>query len=433
MRRGWALVCVLLALDARAADFAVNSTVDAPDASPGDGVCQTASPGTCTLRAAIQEANAFAGPDVIHLGPQTYTLTLAGADEDLAATGDLDIRDDVTIQGVDAATTIVDGGGLDRVFHVVSMPATLGVTIGDVTIRNGATTDAPGAGILHADSGSLVIAHAILSGNHVAGTTPSATGGAISSNGNGALTIDTATFTGNGAQRGAAVFHNGSLTLIGSTLDGNTPGNSAVIDSYGEVHVAGCTFAGNPGLVLAAIGGQLTNSTFTGNAGGAVIETFSPGGLSIVNTTIADNPASPAIYAFAPISITNTVVFQTGPGSACLNGGSPVTSLGHNVDSDGTCAAGGPGDRPSRDPLLLPLANNGGPTQTMLPMPGSPLANAGGANACPGIDQRGVARNVGPENGCDIGAVEFSVPEPGALALGTVAALALGALRRRRG
>ena len=129
MRYGWALVCVLLALDAGAAPFEVNSTADAPDASPGDGVCQTASPGTCTLRAAIQEANALPGADTIHVPAQTYTLTIAGAGEDLAATGDLDISDEVTIQGDDAATTIIDGGGLDRVFEVRPLPATPSVTI----------------------------------------------------------------------------------------------------------------------------------------------------------------------------------------------------------------------------------------------------------------------------------------------------------------
>src|SRR5262245_7637250 len=68
----------------------VTSTADEPDESPGDGRCRTAS-GACTLRAAIQETNALVGADTIVLPGGTYALTIPGADEDLAATGDLDV------------------------------------------------------------------------------------------------------------------------------------------------------------------------------------------------------------------------------------------------------------------------------------------------------------------------------------------------------
>src|SRR6266545_1657367 len=72
----------------------VTTTSDGTDVNPGDGVCETA-PGNavCTLRAAVQEANALAGPDTVSLPSGTYMLTLLGADEDAAATGDLDIID----------------------------------------------------------------------------------------------------------------------------------------------------------------------------------------------------------------------------------------------------------------------------------------------------------------------------------------------------
>lgn len=61
------------------ATFVVNSTVDAVDAVPGDGVCETAVPGQCTLRAAVMEANAFAGPDTIQVPAGNYLLTLSGS------------------------------------------------------------------------------------------------------------------------------------------------------------------------------------------------------------------------------------------------------------------------------------------------------------------------------------------------------------------
>src|SRR5215470_2926026 len=103
---------------AEAKHFNVNSTQDAVDVDPGDGICATAT-GKCTLRAAIQEANALPGPDEIFVPGAVYTLTIPGAAEDCGATGDLDITDDLTIQGAGAQATIVDGGRLDRVFQVL--------------------------------------------------------------------------------------------------------------------------------------------------------------------------------------------------------------------------------------------------------------------------------------------------------------------------
>jgi CSLREA domain-containing protein len=61
---------------AAAATFIVNSSVDAVDANPGDGICQTVTPGQCTLRAAVQEANALAGADMITLPAGIYKFTI---------------------------------------------------------------------------------------------------------------------------------------------------------------------------------------------------------------------------------------------------------------------------------------------------------------------------------------------------------------------
>src|SRR6266516_2056309 len=101
-----------------AAVFTVNSTVDAVDVSPGDGACATLG-GRRTPRAAVQEANARPGADGVNLPAGTYVLAILGAGEDAAVTGDLDITDDLTITGAGAESTIVDGGHIDRVFHVV--------------------------------------------------------------------------------------------------------------------------------------------------------------------------------------------------------------------------------------------------------------------------------------------------------------------------
>src|SRR5207249_11164567 len=116
--------------------FTVNSTADAVDANIGDNACRTAA-GVCTLRAAIQEANRNSGTDTISLPTAgVYRLTIAGRNENLAATGDLDIMDAVNITGAGASSVIIDGNGLDRVFDI-DLLTNGTVNISGVTIRNG--------------------------------------------------------------------------------------------------------------------------------------------------------------------------------------------------------------------------------------------------------------------------------------------------------
>ncbi|MBI4367611.1 MAG: CSLREA domain-containing protein [Deltaproteobacteria bacterium] len=97
--------------------FTVTSVTDAPDIVPGDGICADVT-GQCTLRAAIQESNALAGDDTIFLPAGSYRLEHVGMGEDKAATGDLDILDNVTLIGDGASATFVDGGRRDRVFQI---------------------------------------------------------------------------------------------------------------------------------------------------------------------------------------------------------------------------------------------------------------------------------------------------------------------------
>jgi hypothetical protein len=102
-----------------------------------------------------------------------------------------------------------------------------------------------------------------------------------------------------------------------------------------------------------------------------------------------------------------------------------ATSLGYNdanEDAPGSCNLTAPGDNASNrnDPLLGPLANNGGPTPTRLPQSGSPLidaipnASCGDGNTLAGFavttDQRGLARPEQTGGRCDIGAVEVQLP-----------------------
>src|SRR5437899_12921418 len=112
VRNGWRCARLRLeALEARLAPAVYNVTTVTDVVNPNDGVL--------SLREAVLAANTSVGvPDTINLPAGTYTLTLTGAAEDATATGDLDLWDDVTIQGAGTGTTIVDGNATDRVFDV---------------------------------------------------------------------------------------------------------------------------------------------------------------------------------------------------------------------------------------------------------------------------------------------------------------------------
>jgi CSLREA domain-containing protein len=140
------VLLIIAGSSAHAATFTVNSTTDAVDAAPGDSICATTG-GDCTLRAAIEEANALAGSDSISLPAGIYPLTIA----ELRNTSVL------TVSGDGPATTIIDGGRLHRVF-VNPVGATLVVT--GVTIRNG-NTEEFGGGVRNA--GSLSLSNSTLS------------------------------------------------------------------------------------------------------------------------------------------------------------------------------------------------------------------------------------------------------------------------------
>ena len=97
----------------------------------------------------------------------------------------------------------------------------------------------------------------------------------------------------------------------------------------------------------------------------------------------------------------NTIVAYNGP----ANCNAALTSNGHNLEDGNTCGFNATGDQPNTDPLLGPLADNGGDTLTHALLPGSPAIDAGVCIAEITTDQRGVARPQGTT--CDIGAYEY--------------------------
>ncbi len=140
--------------------FQVNSLLDTVAVNLKSG---KDSSGHITLRSAIMAADAKGGSNTIKLPSGTITLTIAGADEDASATGDLDIKGNLTIKGKGAGTTIVDGNNLDRVFQVLSGK----VTISNLTIQHGRVVADGGGGLFNSGGGVTLSSVQILNNSSV--------------------------------------------------------------------------------------------------------------------------------------------------------------------------------------------------------------------------------------------------------------------------
>ncbi|MBV7334336.1 hypothetical protein KFU94_40095 [Chloroflexi bacterium TSY] len=206
------------------ADFLVDSFREGNDAQPGDGLCLT-SDGQCTVRAAVQEANALPGKQSIALGRETYALNLDAntvlaayfgavdlTPEDASLTGDLDVTDDLEIIGLNAEETILNANDHDRVIEVLN-GATL--TLRDLTLTGGAAlNDDDGGGLRNV--GSTVILHNVSVNSNRAGS-----GGGIQNQGN--LTLENVTISGNQAGTGGGLQAlGGDAFLQNVTMMGNT-------------------------------------------------------------------------------------------------------------------------------------------------------------------------------------------------------------------
>jgi large repetitive protein len=310
--------------------YVVNSTADAA------GACTAG--GTCTLRAAIQTANANPGPDEIVLPAGVFRLTVLGTGEEAAATGDLDIAggDDLTITGAGRDATTIDGLTLDRVFHVLAGP---NVTIRDLTIQNGEWAGNPGGAVLYTGpGGSLTFLRTRFLGNS------SSIGGAIACAAVGTFTVSGCAFEDNQAPNagGAIVVANGTgaMLISGSQFLSN---NSA--------GVGGAIRTGGTGSTT------ITDSAFencrSDNSGGAAM-IGTTGGLTLTNCQFTFNIANGNGGALAYVSpgagdctITNCR-FVTNASTGAGNGGAvlvqttgSLTVSGGRFDSNYTSAVGG--------------------------------------------------------------------------------------------
>jgi hypothetical protein len=166
---------------------------------------------------------------------------------------------------------------------------------------------------------------------------------------------------------GGGIFATSRLMITDSTISTNdaVDGGSGIYHPTGHLVLTGITVVGNTGAYSVGIVGLLSGQVF-------------------------------------PVTLERTIV-HPGSGVACSPSPNPPRSLGWNLIGDDSCRlTADPTDQQNTDPLLGPLADNGGPTQTHLPLPGSRAIDAGGV--CTGVDQRGVVRPQGAA--CDVGAVE---------------------------
>ncbi len=255
----------IAAVESQTLDLAVTVFTDEVD---GD-----TSPADLSLREAIILANSNAASDIIRLPAGVFTLSIEGVDEDESLTGDLDIFDSIgstRIVGAGVGKTIIDAGGIDRVFHFWG-EGVVGIVEG-VTIRGGRTTGEGGGIVLASGNNiSLTIVDSEFVGNEAT------LGGGISTGEGNNLTVFGSTFRNNTASSlGGAIFNDeGSATISDTKILNNSAGQHG-----GGVY--------NDGPLLTFRDGRIAGNT-AGEFGGGIHNEWS---LSVSNSTIEDNRAT---------------------------------------------------------------------------------------------------------------------------------------------
>ncbi len=332
-----------------------------------------------TLRDAATNAVSGDTLDLSALGCSTITLTQGAIATSV---------DDLTVQGPSTGTVTVDGSNNEGVFYHTGAGT---LSIDHLTITNGYGYYI-GGGVFSA--GNLTLSNSTVTAN-----TAYYQGAGLCTNGD--LTIVSSEVSGNTAISdtsyglGGGVLGGTSLTIKNSTISDNNANVGAGAYSFGPTIVSNSTISGNSAV---ALGGGLmsqypitlhgsTVAFNTATNGGSGLFVTGSSGPDLQSSVVANNSASSPGYAIDLASSQHVTV--TGS---------------HNliVSSDAVV----PGDTRTEDPVLQPLANNGGPTKTHALGAGSPAIDTGSNPDNLGFDQRGsgFARVSGAA--ADIGAFE---------------------------
>jgi predicted outer membrane repeat protein len=365
--------------------------------------------------------------DICAGGTINFNSSLSGQTITLVST--LVLNKDLTIDGSSLTTRIALSG--NNTVQVVQVNSNVAITIKSLVIQNGKAVE-NGGGIYVNTGATLVVFDSLFLANNAVENpylVGVGEGGAIYSLGN--LTIDRGTFSGNSASRGGAVSCSGGTSKTLTVIDSSYISNHALSDSLGNGGDAGAIFE-NCNLIITAStfsgntaahsGGavltdndvnptQVTNSTFYANAAnsGGGIANF--GGLIVKNSTFSNNNSSNGGAVRNGIggvlSLRNSILANSVGGVDCIksDGAPDIENISNLIESTAAAFESCGVSLLTSDPLLGPLADNGGFTQTMALLSGSPAIDAGNDGNCPGADQRGVTRPQGSQ--CDMGAYEW--------------------------
>lgn len=463
MRHGIVAVVGLFAfavgMPCAAVDYTVDSGADAPDVSPGDAVCRSAA-NECTLRAAIQQANATPGFDRVLLPEGSYLLDLdSGSNEDSGVTGDLDIREPMALIGIAPAGSNVGvqisnrhltfGAQYDRIFDIDTGNALQSVRLEHVAINFGSTTAPLGGGgvLVHAGSATSM--------------------------------RDVVLYANFGTSRGTAMALYGSADLHDCrAFDNHTFAPVASGNIYGTIYVGGEGHLEADGLVIdsnnAELGGalmatdhaavNLRRAAIYGNIadqrGGSAAEAGLGGGLflsgqahvTLENTTLhdlfgrtSDGDTNAVVVrddaqlVLRHVSVESRSLQTRGNGNASIHladsllfsrfaqaqrcSGNVVSEGGNWFTSQTLCSV----TPTATDHIVASLEANslvvakavvggagfsgfGTPHEVLVPVDGSVLDQADAAT-CPMFDQlesaRPSASSSGRPRGCDAGAIEL--------------------------
>ena len=363
-------------------NFVVNSAADTDDSA-----CDAAGYGSgnydCTLREAINAANALSGADTITFNiPDMTGCTAANVCTITVGSQLPNIDGDVTIDGSqNSAAITINGNNFKRPLYLNSGKT---LSLDTLTIMNGKPLDSSGGAIFN-NGGTLNANHITFSGNNVSCIrTCGIFGGAIFNTNSGTANIVNSTFVGNTANndgKGGAIYNNaGTLTVTNSSFNNNSSANDggAIANANGTVYII--------------------NSTISGNSADSAL-----GGVSTIG-------------ASATTVIKNSIIANNSGGD-CANTGGTLTADAFNLDTDGTCDIATTKTAAEID--LQTLADNGGPTQTMALGNSSAAIDAGDPTVCAatigspnygagGFDQRGEAR---ADLQCDSGTFELQHPD----------------------
>jgi CSLREA domain-containing protein len=386
-------------------------------ADTNDGTCDA----DCSLREAITAANAAAGAETIVFDiPTTDPGYDAVADRyTIALTDVLPVIDsDMSINGLGAKRLTVNrgAGGHFRIFNINNGTT---VSILGLTISGGWAKE--GGGIRN--TGTLSITGSIIRDNLTENgpqgfcSTANLDGGDGGGIYNGGyLMVDSSTFIGNRTGNGGPGNDQGQCTWS----PGNGGNGGAISNLSGTVIIRNSTFSGNQ----TGNGGDPTQSSKGGDAGAV----YNTGSLSISNTTINANivgnggRGSVANASNAPGSfgLSSSIIANTTVGSNLVDDVYGIVSSGdYNLVTSPGGILPGAHNITGLDPMLGPLADNGGPTMTHALLCGSPAIDAGVADAL-ATDQRGTGfirkfddpaiANAADGDGTDIGAFEVQAP-----------------------